>query len=165
MTPGNLPSWVRPMRRQDREITDRERLWEILRSVDVCRVAFCGEGWPYIVPMNFGCLDGKLYFHCASAGTKLDLIKANPNVCFEVEANVEIVPGNEACNWSVRYQSAIGFGRATIVEDLEEKRAGVKALLAQYSDREIEIPQHVSPGTVIVRVDIDSLTGKQSSGD
>ncbi|MCK5827408.1 pyridoxamine 5'-phosphate oxidase family protein, partial [Candidatus Bipolaricaulota bacterium] len=93
------------MRRQDREIVDEKRIWEILRSADVCRVAFCGEGWPYIIPMNFGILDRKLYFHCVSEGTKLDLLKANANVCFEAEARVEIAPGADACNWSVRYQS------------------------------------------------------------
>ena len=170
MTPGALPSWMQPMRRQDRQIGDEERIWEILRSAVVCRVAFCDEGWPYIVPMNFGCLDGKLYFHCAPKGTKLDLLKANPNVCFEVDVNVEIVPGAEACNWSVRYQSVVGLGRMSIVEELEEKRAGLKALLAQSSglaqspSADIEIPEHISEAIVILRVDIESLTGKESAG-
>jgi len=158
------------MRRQDREIADTDRMWEILRSAEVCRVAFCGEGWPYIVPMNFGILDGKLYFHCASAGTKLDLLKANPNVCFEVEANVKVLPGEQACGWSVRYQSVIGFGHASVVEGLGERRAGITALLAQYkvlaqyAERDIEIPQHISQETVILRVDIRSLKGKESTG-
>ena len=152
------------MRRKDREIVDSERIWEVLRSAKICRVAFCSENWPYIVPMNFGILGGKLYFHCASAGTKLDLLKANPNVCFEVEVDVEVIPGEQACGWSARYQSVIGFGRAFVVEDLEEKRAGIRALLAQYSDRELEIPQRISPETVILRVDVHSLTGKESTG-
>ena len=176
MTPAALPSWMRSMRRQERQIGDEERIWEILRSAVVCRVAFCGEGWPYIIPMNFGCLDRKLYFHCASEGTKLDLLKANPNVCFEVDVNVEIVPGAEACSWSVRYRSVIGLGQISIVEELAEKRAGLKALLAQssglaqsgglaqHSNADIEIPQHVSEATVILRVDIESLTGKESTG-
>ena len=170
MSSCTSPSWMRPMRRQDREIVDQKRIWDILRAADVCRVAFCGEDWPYIVPMNFGILEGKLYFHCASEGTKLDLLKANANVCFEAEVGVEIAPGTEACSWSVRYQSVIGLGHASIVEGLEEKRAGLKALLAQYavlarySDRGIEIPEHISPETVIIRVDIHYLNGKESMG-
>jgi len=164
MTPGALPSWMQPMRKQDRQIGDEERIWEILRSAEVCHVAFCDEGWPYIVPMNFGCLDGKLYFHCASAGTKLDLLKANPKVCFEVEIDVKIIPGADPCGWSVRYRSVIGFGRISVVKELEERRAGVKALLSHYTDREMGIPQHISAETVILRVDIESLTGKESSG-
>jgi nitroimidazol reductase NimA-like FMN-containing flavoprotein (pyridoxamine 5'-phosphate oxidase superfamily) len=160
------------MRRRDREIVDPERIWEILRSSEVCRVAFCSEDWPYIVPMNFGILDEKLYFHCASAGTKLDLLTANPNVCFEAEANVEIRPGDRACSWSVCYRSVIGFGRASVVEDLEERRAGLNALLAQYASGElaqytvgdIEVPQQISPDMLILRVDIYSLKGKESTG-
>jgi len=70
----------------------------------------------------------------------------------------------------VRYQSVIGFGRAFVVEDSDERRAGLNALLAQYTelakaaDLEIGIPQRISPETVILRVDIHSLTGKESTG-
>ena len=177
MNPSALPLWMRPMRRQDREVVDPEHVWEILGKAKVCRVALCSEDWPYIVPMNYGILDKKLYLHCASAGTKLDLLKANPNVCFEVEANVEIVPGAQACEWSVRYQSVIGFGRASVVVDLEERHAGLKALLAQsaglaqsaegklaqHTDCDIKIPKQISPETLIVRVDIHSLRGKESN--
>ncbi len=171
MNSGDSPSWMRPMRRQDREIVDSERIWEIMRRAELCRVAFCDGDWPYVVPMNFGILDKALYFHCASDGVKLDLLKANPNVCFEVEVDVQVVPGDQACGWSVRYQSVIGFGRASVVEDSDEKRAGLKALLAQYeglaqckTDCETEIPQHISSETTIFRVDIHSLTGKESTG-
>ncbi len=171
MNPSVLPSWLRPMRRQDREVVDSKCVWEIIRRAEVCRVAFCGEDWPYIVPMNFSMLDGTLYFHCASDGVKLDLLKANPNVCFEVETGVQVVPGDQACGWSVRYQSVIGFGCASVVEDLDEKRAGLKALLAQYrvlaqykADGETEIPQNILSETTIFRVDIHSLTGKESTG-
>jgi len=169
MNSSVLPSWLRSMRRQDREIVDTARVWEIIRNAEVCRVAFCGGDWPYIVPMSFGVLDETLYFHCASAGVKLDLLKANPNVCFEVESRVQVIPGDQACGWSVCYQSVIGFGRASVVEDLDEKRAGLKALLSQYrvlaqsSDRETEIPQHISSETTILRIDIHSLTGKEST--
>lgn len=164
MTSGALPSWIRPMQRQDRQIADEERIWGILRSAVICRVAFCDEGWPYIVPMNFGCLDGKLYFHSATSGMKLDLLKANSNVCFEVDTDVEILPATEACGWSARFRSVIGFGRMCIVEDPEEKRAGIKALVTQYTNREIEAPAAIPGNTIVLRVDIESLTGKESTG-
>ncbi|MBU1050430.1 pyridoxamine 5'-phosphate oxidase family protein [Candidatus Bipolaricaulota bacterium] len=154
------------MRRQDREIVDQARIWDILRQADVCRIAFCDEGWPYIVPMNFGCLDGRLYFHCATGGTKLDLLKSNANVCFEAEAYVEITPGSEACGWSTRYQSVIGFGHISIVEKPEEKRLGIQALLSQYArytDRAMDIPTHVPENTLILRLDIERIAGKEST--
>jgi uncharacterized protein len=165
MMHGNLPSWMRPMRRQDRQIVDEAQLWDILRSAVVCRIAFCDENWPYIVPMNFGCLDGKLYFHSAMSGLKLDLLKANANVCFEVDTDVEILPGAEACGWSARFRSVIGFGRISLVEDPEEKRAGIRALVAQYTDRKIDAPAVIPASTVVLRLDVHQLTGKQSTGD
>ena len=177
MTSHASPSWMRPMRRHNLEIVDEKRIWEILRAADVCRVALCRDGWPYIVPMNFGILDKKLYFHCASEGTKLDLLKANANVCFEAESRVEIAPGADACNWSVRYQSVIGWGRISIVEGMEERRAGLKALLAQYevlaqhselakdSNADVKLPQRISESMVVLRIDVVSLTGKESTAD
>jgi nitroimidazol reductase NimA-like FMN-containing flavoprotein (pyridoxamine 5'-phosphate oxidase superfamily) len=152
------------MRRQDREIVDSERIWNILAAAKVCRVAFASEGWPYVVPLNFGILDRTLYFHSASAGTKLELLAANPNVCFEVEANVKIQPGDRACSWSVRYQSVIGFGRASLVDDPDERRAGLEALIAHYADAGAELPQQLATETSVFRIDVHALHGKESTG-
>lgn len=160
------------MRRQDRAIAEEEQLWQVLEQADVCRVAFASDGWPYIVPMNLGCWSGKIYFHCASDGVKLDLLEANPNVCFEVETDVAILLGEDACNWSVQYRSVIGFGRMVRVEDPEERRYGLLALLAQQTSRlasappprNAELPSSISPQTVVLRIDIASMTGKASTG-
>lgn len=165
MTSHAAPSWLRPMHRQDRQITDQNLVWEILRAADVCRVAFCSEGWPYIVPMNFGIHDGKLYFHCATEGTKLDLLKVNANVCFEVEANVEIRQGEQACEWSTSFQSVVGFGHMMIVTSEEERREAIEALVAQYTDRIVPVPEKIPANTIILRMDIESLTGKRSARD
>lgn len=168
-----LPSWLRPMRRQDREILAHDHLWQILQRADVCRVALCDDQWPYIVPMNFGCWDGKLYFHCASEGMKLDLLHANPNVCFEAEIDVQVAPGENSCNWSVRFQSVIGFGRLSIVTDPAEKRIGLEALLAHYtkgertraSGHDTALPSHLSSDMIVLRVDVHLLTGKGSDDE
>jgi nitroimidazol reductase NimA-like FMN-containing flavoprotein (pyridoxamine 5'-phosphate oxidase superfamily) len=161
------------MRRQDREIADQQQLWHILGSADVCRVAFASDDWPYIVPLNLGCSDGKLYFHCASAGLKLDLLQANPNVCFEVETDVAVNPGVNACNWSVEYRSVIGFGRMSRVEDEDERRRGLHALLTQQMKKtaaaspqqDLNLPAALSPDTVVLRIDVVSMTGKASMTD
>ena len=166
------------MRRTDRQIDEAERLWDILRSAEVCRVAFCSENWPYIVPMNFGCGDESLYFHCATEGTKLDLLQANANVCFEVEANVKIVPSVRPCDWSVTYQSVIGFGRAVLIKDTEEKKLAMRALLAQYAgaahtvdaspertDRSTHSAPPISSDVILFRIEVLSLTGKESVAD
>ena len=157
------------MRRQDREIVDHKTLWQILEAADVCRVAFAGDDWPYIVPMSLGCCDGKLYFHCAPSGLKLDLLKANANVCFEVETGVKIMPGVDACNWTVSYQSVVGFGRMSVVEDSDERRRGLYALLMQQKNAatsgpsDLTLPAALSPDTIVLRIDIVSMTGKGSA--
>ncbi len=167
MTWEGHPPWLRPMRRKDREISDDERLWTILRHATVCRIALCSEGWPYIVPMNVGCLGDKLYFHCASSGTKLDLLRGNANVCFEVEANVRIVLGERACEGTTHYQSVIGWGRICVVESIDEKRVGLDALLSQAArcgGLPVQVLDEVPDDVVILRIDVDSLSGKQSLG-
>jgi len=67
------------MRRKDREVTDFQEIIEIMKKCDVCRLAFNDQGFPYVIPLNFG-LDVVgdqvfLYFHSALKGKKLDLIR------------------------------------------------------------------------------------------
>ena len=77
------------MRRKDREVTDRNEIIEIMRRCDVCRLAIHDEGYPYIVPLNFGLLVDEesmtLVFHSALEGTKLDLLKIDNRVSFEMD--------------------------------------------------------------------------------
>ena len=80
------------MRRKDREITDFDEIVEIIKKCDACRLAFNDGDYPYIVPLNFGLnvVDGKqveLYFHCATKGTKLDLIRKDNRATFEMDCN------------------------------------------------------------------------------
>ena len=76
------------MRRKDREITGRENIEPILRACKTCRVAMIADGAPYVVPLNFGYTwddDGlTLYFHSGLKGKKIDALRADPRVCFEL---------------------------------------------------------------------------------
>lgn len=96
------------MRRKDREVTDKIKIREIMNQCHCCRIGFCDNGQVYIVPLNFGymCEEDKyiLYFHGAR----------------EAE---------EACRYSAKYQSIIGTGKISLVEDLEEKKAGLQAVM------------------------------------
>ena len=77
------------MRRKDREITGRENIEPILRACKTCRVAMIADGAPYVVPLNFGYTwddDGlTLYFHSGLKGKKIDALRADPRVCFELD--------------------------------------------------------------------------------
>lgn len=83
------------MRRSDREIKDFDEIIEVINKCDVCRLAINDGDYPYIVPMNFGLNieDGKvvLYFHCASEGKKLELLRKNNKVAFEMDCGHEFI--------------------------------------------------------------------------
>jgi nitroimidazol reductase NimA-like FMN-containing flavoprotein (pyridoxamine 5'-phosphate oxidase superfamily) len=127
------------MRRKDREVTDKEEIIQIIAQCDICRVAFSEENIPYIVPMNFGYEyrngDLTLYFHGANKGKKLDIIKKNNTVCFEMDCSHKLIPAEVACNYSMEFESVIGNGKIMIITDEKEKIAALKFIMAKYSDR------------------------------
>ncbi len=148
------------MRRQDRQITDPNEIEAILRKAEVCHIALCDGGLPYLVAVNFGFKDKSIYFHCAHEGRKLDIIRVNNNVCFMVDIDREMKVADIACEWSFKYRSVIGTGRAFIVTDPEEKRRGLDIIMAQYSDKKFEYKDNRVAGTKVVRIDIESLSAK-----
>ncbi len=150
------------MRRAEREIKDREVIEEILGRATVCRLGLCRDGVPYVVPLNFGYERNCLYFHSAPEGRKIETIKANPNVCFEVDVDQEMVPGEIPCGWTVRYRSVIGFGQARLLGEIAEKKRALDVILGHYAQGPFEYPQGAIDQVAVVEVQIESLTGKQS---
>lgn len=79
------------MRKTEDEIKDPKEIESIIQQAQVCRIAFSMGNIPYIVPMNFGYQANCLYFHGATAGQKLDMLRQNDQVCFEIDINDQIV--------------------------------------------------------------------------
>ena len=150
------------MRKKEKEITDIKEIEKILQESNVCRLAMVDGDKPYMVPMNFGYQDGHLFFHSAKQGRKIDLIQKNPNVCFEVDQLIKFKKAKLACEWGVEYKSVIGSGRAQLLENLDEKIAALNIIMSQYSDRIFEYPDETLEKTAVIKVQIDSMTGKQS---
>ncbi|MBT3388121.1 MAG: pyridoxamine 5'-phosphate oxidase family protein [Desulfobacula sp.] len=150
------------MRRKEKEITNREDIENILRQSKVCRLAMVDEDKPYMVPLNFGYSNGCLFFHCAKQGRKIDLIKKNPNICFEVDELIRLKKASLACDWGIDFKSVIGSGTAQILEDSKEKIQALNAIMSQYSGRTFEYPDEMLEKTLVIKVVIDEMTGKQS---
>lgn len=93
------------MRRKDREITDFHEMIDIMKKCDSCIVAMNDGDFPYIVPMNFGLeVQGEqvfLYFHCAMEGKKLDLLKKDNRVTFEMDCDHNFILYEERMNCSM----------------------------------------------------------------
>ena len=153
------------MRRKEKEITHKVINEEILRQTDVGRLGLVIDGAPYVVPMNFCYTQDKIYLHSHKDGKKMQEIRNNPNVCFEVDEG-EIITGENPCDFSWQYTSVIAYGKATIVEDEKERVKGLKLISDKYS------PGKGSTITAdlmskfkhlwIVRIDVDEMTGKKS---
>jgi nitroimidazol reductase NimA-like FMN-containing flavoprotein (pyridoxamine 5'-phosphate oxidase superfamily) len=153
------------MRRKDKEITDKDELIEIITKAKVCRLAMVDGSTPYIVPLSFGYHDKTLYFHGSLKGKKIDLIQKNPNVCFEFDHLIETIESEKACNWSMQFQSIIGFGKACLLKTAEEKQHALSIIMAQYSSQQYDFPDKGLQATAVIKVRIDSMTGKQSIPD
>lgn len=150
------------MRRQHKEIADKEAVEAIIRRATVCRVAFSENDIPYIVPLSFGYRDDCLYFHSATEGKKIDIIKINNNVCFEMDIEHQLVESESPCNWGMKYYSVVGFGKAFFVEDADEKRRALDIIVDHYAGRSYEYPENTINRVAVVRIEIDSMTGKRS---
>ena len=148
------------MRRNEREITDRKKIDGIIRRCLVCRLAMCDEGQPYIVPLNFGYDGDFLYFHAASEGRKIDIIKKNNRVGFEFDILHDIVTANQACNWGAKYESVMGSGTAEIVDNLEAKKEALEWIMRQYGSGTWKFPREILKKTLILRVSILEISGK-----
>lgn len=152
------------MRKSEREIKDQAAVWAVMTEARVCRIGLSDNGMPYVVPMNFGLGENCLYLHCAKEGRKLDILRKNDRVCFEMDLLREIRPGKEPCGWDMCYDSAIGFGRAVIVDDPEEKRTALDRIMNHYGAQGPHVyPSETLGKTAVIRIDIESLTGKRKA--
>lgn len=150
------------MRRKEREIKDKKEIEQILQHSSLCRLAMVDKDKPYLVPMNFGYREGALYLHSAREGRKIDLIRKNPNVCFEVDEIIRFRKAKLACDWGVEYKSVIGSGKAVFLADPEEKRQAFDIIMAQYSDEAFDYSDNMLEKTLVIKIEIETMTGKKS---
>jgi len=153
------------MRRKEREIIGIDEIEAIISRCDVCRIALADDNIPYIVTMNFGYSAGaerKLFFHCAGDGRKIDMIRKNNYVCFEMDADHNLKSRREACDFSMKYSSVVGWGDIFIVNDDEEKREGLNSIMHHYTNcTEFTYKQDVFNRTTLLKLVIKTMTGKK----
>jgi len=158
------------MRRSQCEITDPGEMERILNLAPIGRLATTDAlGYPYITPVNFVPLSGAVYFHCALEGEKLDNLKRDDRVCFEVDVPLayigsEFNPDRAPCLVHQLYHSVILRGRARVLPDGEKKTQVLNALVARY-EAGMDFPR-ITPdspgysGCLVVEVRPERMTGK-----
>ena len=150
----------RKMRRFKQELT-REECVEILKNEPRGVLSLIGDdGYPYGVPVSYAYSDGKIFFHCAREGHKVDAIKNNPKVSFTVIAQDDVIPEK----YGTDFASVIAFGKASFVEDPEEMLQSHIPIIEKYSneyyDGGIEYFNKAKAAMRMVKIDIEHITGK-----
>jgi len=101
--------------------------------------------------------------HGAKKGHKLDFIRSNPNVCIELDCDIELISGDDIpCKYSSTFASSIGRGYAEILKYEQEKIAGLKLLMLNQTGREFEIDERMTSTVEILKVTVHSFTAKSN---
>ena len=152
------------MRRKDRMIS-QEEINESLKNAEYGVLSSVSvDGIPYGTPVNFVHIENAIYFHSATEGHKLNNFAANPNVSFTVVDSVELMPAR----FSTKYRSVIAFGQVKLLEDDEERRAALKALLEKLTPDFMESGMKYIDSSIdktkVYKMEITTISGKSNKG-
>ena len=152
----------REMRRKRQQLSEEESIG-ILQKATAGTLALLGDnGYPYAVPISYVYADGKLYFHSALSGHKVDAIRNCDKASFCVIDKDDVQPEK----YTTYFRSVIAFGRIHIIEDDQEKLETARLLGDRYNPNQEEaLQKELEKGLsrmVMIRFDIEHLTGKQA---
>jgi nitroimidazol reductase NimA-like FMN-containing flavoprotein (pyridoxamine 5'-phosphate oxidase superfamily) len=143
-------------------IESRHEMEELLREEVIGYLGLCTDGEPYVVPLNYGYVEGRILFHGALAGKKLDYLRANPYVCFTVarqSGQVRRHGGGDPCH--VDSDSVICYGQARVIDDPEERKAALNAFNGCFRPDAEEISQEDALKCGAVEIRITEMTGRR----
>ena len=150
--------------RRERLVTDIDKVLDILNKSKVIHLGLVDGDEPYVVPMNYGYTyeNEKLtiWLHGATTGRKLDIIRKNPKVFFEMECDLIPFEGDVACKYGISYSSLMGKGIATIVEDSAEKQRALSILMKTQVDMDFEFNEKLASVVGIIKIDVSEFTAK-----
>lgn len=149
--------------RRNRQLLSKEESIAILENCTSGVLALSGDGgYPYAVPMSYVYDDGKLYFHSALSGHKIDAIRRNELASFCVIAQDIVAPAE----FTTRFRSVIAFGRIRIIDEPVEKRRTAELLAAKYDPSNLgNLDREMEKGfdrMCMIELVIEHLTGKEA---
>ena len=152
------------MTRRERQITDEAQITAILDAGKVLHLGLAVDNEPYVVPMNYGYTreNGKLvmYLHSAVRGRKLDMIRANPRVFFEIDCDLVPFESELPCQYGLSYSSVMGKGIAHIVDDVEEKKKAMSILMKTQTNKDFTFDDRLVSVVAVIRIDVEAYTAK-----
>lgn len=154
------------MRRKDREVSDINKILEILDRCSVCRLGLYDkrENEVYMVPLNFAyTLENReltLYFHSARTGRKLDLLKENLSASFEMDCDHQLATHRLPCEYSYRYACLMGKGSVSFLTDASEKASILSLLMKKQSGKDFEISEKAAGSVAVFSLKADWFSCK-----
>jgi len=157
-----------PQVRRTDKLMSEVAVREMLSRAYSGRLATLGpDGWPYIVPLLYVCMDNEIWVHNTSAPGHLRRnVDHEARVCFEVDEPGEIFAyGRFECDTSIAYRSVVAFGQIRIIADREQKAAFFDGLMKKYADGDLSRPKGFYPRldqVTVYAIAIERLTGKET---
>lgn len=151
----------REMRRKKQKLIEKQCL-DILRRAKTATLALSGDdGYPYSVPINFVYEDGKIYFHGAKEGHKIDALKNNPKVSMSIIDQEDVIEEE----LTTYFRSVILFGKARILQSDDEIYHAIETLALKYNNDQIVVEKEIQrewEALCCIEITIEHLTGKQA---
>src|ERR1700688_2981346 len=170
MSESQMPTArTRVVREPDRAVYDREAVCRILDEGFLCHVGFVVDGQPFVIPTSYGRHDATLYIHGSAASRMLrQVTKDGVPVCITVTLLDGLVLSRSVFNHSMNYRSVVILGKATLVDDPEEKLAALRILSehilpGRWDDARQPNPQELK-ATSVLRVPIEEFSAKIRTG-
>jgi len=155
------------IRRKDRMVTDIRQITDTVDRAKILHLGLLDGEFPYVVPLHYGYqYDSSsdkftFYMHSAKDGHKLDLIRNNPNVCVQINTDVELASGGDVpCAYGSYFSSVIGQGKAVLVEDAEEKKKALDLLMKNQTGRSFEFNEKMIASVAVIKVEVGEYTCK-----
>lgn len=118
---------------KENQVLSEGEVKELLETRPVGYLALAEKDRPYLVPLNFVCLQGNIYFHCGPFGRKVDIITANPRACFHTGLIGEVAASDQPCSFNYHYHSVLVEGSLSEVTGKAEKQEILQKLVEKYT--------------------------------
>ena len=151
--------------RRELEVTDRQEIINILDKCKIVHIGMVDDGEPYVVPLNYGyTLEGDqltLYMHGSLKGRKIDIMSRKPKIFFELCCDVTPFDGKVACQFGTAYASIMGSGTVEILEDVEDKKAGLSLFMKSQTGQDFAFNDKMVSAVNVMKVTVDNYTAKK----
>ena len=155
---------MKGLTKRERQVTDPAQIRHILDTGKVLHLGLAVNDEPYVVPMNYGYVMEEdrlvLYLHSALQGKKLDMIRANPRVFFEIDCDLMPFEGRVPCQYGLVYSSIMGRGEARLVEDVEQKKQAMSILMKTQTGKDFSFEDRLVSIVAVIRIDVSEYTAK-----